>query len=199
MNGSAPGVGRTQAAGRRPRSRRAGPPGRRASARGGRAALRPRLRRRPAAPAATAAAGGRGRRGAVPAAGLAPGSCRTAALFGSQFLLRSVSAASCSARALRHLVDERHRHLGDVQRDAERERQAEQQADDQSDGEAAALCGAAIGHEVLPWSACVGICSGAPTPSTASALRSTWRVAASSASRARVSASSSSTRKRSAA
>ena len=35
---------------------------------------------------------------------------------GSQLLLRSASAASCSGRALRHLVDEGHRRLGHVQR-----------------------------------------------------------------------------------
>ena len=64
----------------------------------------------------------------------APGSCRRA----------RCSDPSCGSsrprrrparRSRRHLVDERNRHLGHVERDAERHRQADQQADDQADEE----------------------------------------------------------------
>ena len=98
--------------------------------------------------------------------------------------------------ALRHLVDERDRHLGDVQRHRQCEGQADQQADDEAEREAA-LLGLGGAH--------AGVSSvsrfmerGALTPSTRRPLRSTCRVAASSARRARAS-SASSTRKRSAA
>src|SRR4029453_11793878 len=100
-------------------------------------------------------------------------------------------------RAGRYLVDERVRCLGDVERDGECRRQADQDADDEADQEAPELEGprTVCLHAV---SVSLVILSGAPTPSVASALRSTCRVAASSARRARASAGSS-TRKRSAA
>ena len=110
-------------------------------------------------------------------------------------------------RALLALVHQRHRRLGDVQRDAQRHGQAHQQADDKAQGEAAPLVLQGRFHGGVPGSG-VGragaagssrfMASGALTPSTASALRSTWAVAVSSARRASASAASS-TRKRSAA
>ena len=148
-----------------------------------------------AAPSRSAAArrGAAGRRRGRLGAGFLPAS----GLFGSQLRLRSASAASWSAVRCGTLLTNGHRHLGHVQRDAERERQADQQADDQADQEAAALA-------AVRWGAFMR-CSGLSRPCARARRRRaapahcgcTWRVAASSARRARAS-SASSTRKRSA-